>query len=108
MAFLGDHLDASTGAEARNGNVLCGHIDTDAKGLPEFSWAAHFPGGAVQGKAVSAALASELKMWARMGHPCGEDFSAAAFVEKHPEWAWQIPYLRDMKANPWTLFEAKK
>ncbi len=32
MAFLGDHVDASTGAAADNANVLCGHVDGDANG----------------------------------------------------------------------------
>ena len=108
MEFLGDHLDASTGAQASNANVLCGHVEDDSKGLPEFSWVPFFPGGSVQGKATSAVLAKDLKIWARMGHPCGRDFLAAPFVARHPEFAWQVPLLRDMKANPWTLFVAKK
>jgi hypothetical protein len=108
MAFLGDHFDARTGAPAVNAAALCGHIDTDPGGVPEFDWGPFFPGGSVQGKATSAALAKDLKIWARMGHPCGEDFLAAPFIAAHPEFAWQIPYLRDMKANPWTLFEGKK
>jgi hypothetical protein len=107
MAFLGDHIDAATGGAADNANALCGHVDADAKGLPEFSWAAFYPGGAVQGKATSAALARELKLWARMGHPCGRDFEAAGFAAAHPEWAWQLPHLRDMKAHPWTLFQGR-
>jgi len=107
MAFLGDHLDASTGRPADNANALCGHVDSDSKGLPEFSWLPYYPGGAVQGKATSTALAREFKIWARMGHPCGRDFDAAAFAAAHPEWAWQLPYLRDMKAHPWTLFQGR-
>ena len=107
MAFLGDHIDAATGAPADNANTLCGHVDADAKGLPEFSWAPFYPGGAVQGKATSGALARELKLWARMGHPCGRDFEAAAFAAAHPEWAWQLPHLRDLKANPWALFQGR-
>lgn len=107
MAFLGDHIDASTGAAADNANVLCGHVEADAKGLPEFSWAPFYPGGAVQGKVTTGALAKELKLWGRMGHPCGRDFIADDFVKQRPEWAWQVPYLKGMKANPWTLFEAR-
>ncbi|MHB8055880.1 MAG: C45 family autoproteolytic acyltransferase/hydrolase [Candidatus Aminicenantales bacterium] len=107
MEFLGDHLDAGTKATASNADVLCGHVDNDPKGLPEFGWPAFFPGGSIQGKATSAALAGEMKMWARMGHPCGEDFLAAPYAAAHPEFAWQLPYLRDMKANPWTLFQRK-
>jgi hypothetical protein len=106
--FEEDHIDASTGKPAANANVLCGHVDTDAKGVPEFAWAAYFPGGAVQGKVTTAALAKDMKFWARMGHPCGEDFLAAPFFAKHPEYKWQEKFLKDMKANPWALFEGKK
>jgi hypothetical protein len=108
MAFLADHTDALTGRPGRNGNTLCGHVDADPKGVPEFSQAPYCPSGAVQAKVATAALAREYKLWARMGHPCGEDFLAADFAKKRPEWAWQLPYLRDMKGNPWTLFEAAK
>ncbi len=78
MAFMGDHVDALTGRTGANANTLCGHAETDPKGIPEFSWASYYPGGAVQGKATTAALAREFKFWGRMGHPCGEDFAAAA------------------------------
>lgn len=107
-AFEADHLDASLGSAAANSNVLCGHVDEDPKGLPEFSWAPYFPGGSVQGKVTTAALAKDMKIWARMGHPCGRDFIAAAFFEKHPEYEWQGKFLKDMKSNAWTMFEAKK
>ena len=106
-AFEADHIDASTNAAAANGNVLCGHVDTDAKGLPEFAWAPYFPGGSVQGKVTTAALARELKFWGRMGHPCGEDFIAADYFAKHPESRDLGRFLKDMPAHPWTLFSAK-
>lgn len=104
--FEGDHHDASTGAQASNGNVLCGHLENDPKGwLP--LWGSYYPAGAVQGKVTSAALAKDMKFWARMGHPCGEDFIASVFLAKHPEYRWQEKYLKDMKSHPWTLFEAR-
>jgi len=106
--FEEDHVDASTGKPAANANVLCGHVDSDPKGVPEFAWAPNFPGGSVQGKVTTAALAKDMKMWARMGHPCGEDFLAAPFFARHPEYKWQEKFLKDMKANPWALFEGKK
>ncbi len=106
--FEGDHIDASTGAEAWNSNTLCGHIDEDPRGLPEFIWSPYYPAGSVQGKVTTAALARELKLWARMGHPCGRDFIASEFFAAHPEYAEQGKFLKDMKAHPWTLFEAKK
>ena len=108
QAFEADHLDASTGSPAANGNVLCGHVDDDPKGCPEFSWSPYFPGGTVQGKVTTASLAKGMKIWARMGHPCGQDFTVASFFEKHPEYRWQSKFLKDMKSNPWTLFEANK
>jgi hypothetical protein len=106
--FEGDHIDAATNAEAFNANVLCGHIDEDPKGMPEGNWPPFCPAGSVQGKVTTSALAKELKLWARMGHPCGRDFIAADFFAKHPEYAWQSSFLKDMKAYPWALFEAKK
>jgi len=106
--FEGDHLDASTGSAASNSNVLCGHTDEDPKGLPEFIWGPYFPGGSVQGKVTQASLAKELKLWARMGHPCGQDFVASKFFENHPEYKWQEKFLKDMRAYPWTLFRAKR
>ena len=106
-AFESDHIDASTGLEASNGNVLCGHVDDDPKGCPEFSWAPYFPGGTIQGKVTTAGLAKEMKIWGRMGHPCGRDFIAATFFEEHPEYQWQAKFLKDMRSFPWTLFGAK-
>lgn len=106
--FEGDHFDEAAGAIASNGRTLCGHVDEDPSGLPEFIWGPFYPAGAVQGKVTTAALAKELKLWARMGHPCGRDFVASEFFTAHPEHAWQGKFLKDMKAYPWALFEAKK
>ena len=106
--FEADHIDANLGASASNRCVLCGHNDEDPAGAPEFSWPPFYPAGAVQGKVTSAALAAELKFWARMGHPCGADFIASTFLVKHPEFKWMSPYLRDMKASAWTLFAPRQ
>jgi hypothetical protein len=106
--FEEDHFDAHLGIKASNGCVLCGHIDEDPKGASDLSWGPYCPAGAVQGKVTNAALAKELKFWARMGHPCGQDFIASNFFQKHPEFKWQEEFLRDMKSHPWTLFEAKR
>ena len=106
--FEADHLDLAAGRTGFNSNVLCGHVDEDPRGTPEFGWAPFSPAGSVQGKVTSTALAREMKFWARMGHPCGKEFIAADFLAAHPEYAWQKPYLKDLKAFPWTLFEAGK
>lgn len=106
--FEADHIDANLGAAADNRCVICGHVDEDPAGSPEWDWPPYYPGGSVQGKVTTAALAKNLEFWARMGHPCGADFIASTFLEKHPQYKWMSPYLRDMKAYPWTLFEAKR
>ena len=54
----------------------------------------------------TSAMAAKMSFVARAGHPCGADFHAADFLEQHPEFSWQKPLLRDMKAGPWTVFTA--
>ncbi|HTY57210.1 MAG TPA: C45 family peptidase [Bacteroidota bacterium] len=108
MAIEADHGDATTGGVAENRCVLCGHIDKDGRGAPWWDEGPYYPMGAVQGKVTTAALAGEMKFWARMGHPCGEDFIASTFLTEHPEYQWQEPYLKDMKSHPWTLFAAHR
>ncbi len=107
-AFEADHFDMSAGAEAANGRTLCGHVDLDDRGTPEMTWGPNFPAGAVQGKVTTAALAETLSFWGRMGHPCGRDFIAADYFARNPAYAWEGKYLRDMKANPWTLFDGTR
>jgi len=106
--FLGDHMDVHQGKDANNRCVLCGHADEDPLGIPEWSNPAYYPVGATSGKVTTAALASELKFWGRMGHPCGQDFIVSTFLAKHPEYRWMEPGFRDMKSYPWTLLRAKR
>jgi hypothetical protein len=108
MEMEGDHFDPIKQRVVMDGGVLCGHVDKDPRGAPEWSAPPFYPTGAVQGKVTTSVLAKEMRMWARMGHPCGEDFLAAPFFEKHPEFKWQEKFLHDMKGNPWTLFAGKK
>lgn len=107
-AMEADHYDPIKGKMELNGGVLCGHVDRDPRGAPEWSAPPYYPTGAVQGKVTTSALAGEMKLWARMGHPCGEDFLAAPFLKKHPEFKWQEKYLKDMIGKPWTLFSSRK
>jgi hypothetical protein len=108
--FLSDHVDsferaASSKPPAQpNERALCGHVDNSPRGVKEWGWDAYNPGGAVQGKATDSSMAAKMSFVARAGHPCGADFTAADFLEHHPEYAWQKTLLRDMKAGPWTVF----
>lgn len=104
--FLGDHFDSFEKKEQPNERSLCGHVDASSRGVKEWEWDAYNPGGAVQGKATDSKLAANMSFMARAGHPCGADFVAADFLERHPEYSWQKPLLRDMKAGPWTKFQA--
>lgn len=104
--FLGDHYDETnlkTGACLR---TLCGHGEKDSHGLPEAGWGPFYPVGAAQGKVTTSALAKDLKMWARMGFPCGDEFLAKPYFKKHPEYAWQSGFLHDIHTQPWALFSA--
>jgi len=111
--FLSDH-DDTTDKVATGSNVfpkpnersLCGHVDNSPRGVKEWGWDPYNPGGAVQGKAMDSAMAAKMSFVARAGHPCGADFLAKDFLEQHPEFSWQKPLLRDMKAGPWTVFTA--
>jgi hypothetical protein len=104
--FLSDHFDSFEKKEQANERGLCGHVDASSRGVKEWSWDAYNPGGAVQGKATDSAMAAKMSFVARAGHPCGADFFATDFLERHPEYSWQKPLLRDMKAGPWTRFQA--
>jgi hypothetical protein len=104
--MLADHVDSFEKKTEANERTLCGHVDASVRGVSIWEWGPSFPGGAVQGKAVDSAMAKEMRFTARMGHPCGEDFLAKPFLASHPEYAWQEPYLRDMKAGPWTIFRS--
>jgi hypothetical protein len=104
--FMGDHYDAYLKREMADEHTLCGHADLSPRGVPEWEWPPYYPGGAVQGKATDSTMTKAMSFVARMGHPCGEDFHAKAFLAVHPEFDWQAPLLRDMIAGPWTRFRA--
>jgi Phospholipase B len=104
--MLSDHFDSSQKKEQANERTLCGHVDASSRGVPQWNYTPYYPGGAVQGKAADSNMAKDMRLVARMGHPCGQDFLAKPFLAGHPEYAWQEPYLRDMKAGDWTIFRA--
>jgi len=110
--FLADHFDSFEKTSSHvdkvqpNERSLCGHVDASPRGVKQWGWEAYNPGGAVQGKATDSKMAANMSFVARAGHPCGADFVAADFLEQHPEYSWQKPLLRDMKAGPWTKFQS--
>jgi hypothetical protein len=105
--FLADHVDSRTRENLPSGRTLCGHMDQDAEGGPEWDMPSFCPAGAVQAKVTDSKLAQELSFWACMGHACGQDFDAASFLAEHPEFGWEKSILRDMPAGKWTRFRSR-
>jgi hypothetical protein len=104
--FMADHYDSYQKKTDPDERSLCGHGDLSPRGVEVWEWPPYDPAGAVQGKVMNGTMAETMSFYAHMGHPCGMDFLAAPFLKAHPEFAWQAPLLRDMKAGPWTLFKA--
>ena len=104
--FLSDHVDSYTGKVDPDERSLCGHIDKDPRGVPEWDLGPYAPHGAVTGKVTDSEMAGKLELIGHAGHPCGEDFLAEPFLAAHPEYGWLKPILKDMKSGPWTRFGA--
>lgn len=104
MNFMGDHYDTWRKTEKGSSLTLCGHLDEDEEGVDCWGHPGFFPSGAVNGKATDGNLAAELKLWAIIGHPCGEPFIAKDFLQQHPEYNYQAEFLRDMPGQVWALF----
>jgi len=104
--FLADHYDSFEKKEdAPSERSLCGHIDLSPRGFK--GWLpAHYPGGASQNKVIDSKMAADMTFLAYLGHACGNDFNAQAFLSQHPEFKWQEPVLTDLKASGWTAFKA--
>jgi hypothetical protein len=105
-AYLSDHQDSYEHKIDAGKRSLCGHEETSPVGEKVWDDPPYSPGGAVTGKVMDSDMAAKLSFIGRAGHPCGEDFLAAPFLAAHPQFAWQKPILHDMKAGPWTTFEA--
>src|SRR5271156_642088 len=106
QAFLADHYDTYTKKTGANRRTLCGHGDTATEGDPGFVRLPYNPSGAVQGKVMDSHMAETMSFVARIGHPCGTDFKAQAFLDAHPDYNWQSPALVDMDAGPWSQYRA--
>jgi len=105
--FMGDHYDTWLKKEQATARTLCGHVESDPDGAACWGEPPFFPIGAVQAKATDGTLASEMKLWAIIGHPCGEAFKANDFLAKHPQFDYLRPYLRDMPSQVWSEFGKK-
>jgi Phospholipase B len=105
-SFLADHYDSFTKKTGANRRTLCGHGDNATEADPGFVRQPFNPSGAVQGKVMDSDMAGKMTFLARIGHPCGSDFKAQAFLDAHPAYDWQSPALVDMDAGPWSQYRA--
>ena len=105
-SFLADHYDSYTKKIGANRRTLCGHGDNATEADPGFVHLPFNPSGAVQGKVMDSDMAGKMTFIARIGHPCGTDFKAQAFLDAHPDYNWQSPALVDMDAGPWSQYRA--
>jgi hypothetical protein len=104
MSMEADRYDVIERKEGPNERTLCGCVELSPRGVPEWDWGKFYPGGTVQAKVMDGRLAEKMQLWAAMGHPGGPDFLAADYLKAHPENEWMRGLLRDLKAQPWTLF----
>ena len=102
--FEADHYDVVRKRQSGSGNTLCGHVEVESPGLPEWDWGKFYPGGTVNAKVTDASMAEKMSLWASVGHPCGAYFSARQFLARHPEYAWIRKISGDMQGGPWTQF----
>ena len=61
--FLSDHVDSHTGKVDPDERSLCGHIDLEARGVPEWDMGSYNPFGAVTGKLADSELAERCPWW---------------------------------------------
>ncbi|HVN33264.1 MAG TPA: C45 family peptidase [Thermoanaerobaculaceae bacterium] len=106
--FMADHYDAyEKKANAPSERTLCGHVDLSPRGSKPWQ-EPYGPAGTVQAKVADAAMVQGMEMWAAMGHPCGLDFAAGEFLQRHPEYGWQRALLTDLPSRPWTRFSTRQ
>jgi hypothetical protein len=103
--FETDDFDVIEQKHEANDRTLCGRVEITSRGVPEWDWAPHFPGGTVQSKVIDSKMAGAMELWGQVGHH-GSDFLAEAFLKEHTEYDWMSGLLRDMKCGPWTRFAA--
>ncbi|MEM2109617.1 MAG: C45 family peptidase [Candidatus Odinarchaeota archaeon] len=104
--ILADHFDVTTNKESPSSNTVCGHIELDHRGWPEWGAGPYYPFGTTDGKVVNSELILKGQQWAHWGKPCGVSFIAKEYFSKHSEYAWQQKYMKDIIAYPWTLLSA--
>ncbi len=109
--MLADHYDVYVGEEKPSSRTICGHCELDDGRVPTMVWpgaGAYYPAGALDGKVVDSKMAQSWQFWAKWGSSCDRDFRAEQFLEKHTQYDWLTGYLKDLPAEPWTIFPKER
>lgn len=102
--FLADHRDTSLNEDKASRGTICGHVETDQRGWPEWNCGPYYPFGTTDGIVTTSNLTQKGEFWAHWGKPCGTDFIAQKFFAAHPEYRQLAPSTNDIISHPWTLF----
>ncbi|MHC4593329.1 MAG: phospholipase B family protein, partial [Planctomycetota bacterium] len=105
--MLADHYDMYLERDNPSSRTICGHGELDDGSIPG-SRGAYRPGGALDGKVVDSNMAKNWQLWARWGSSCDIGFDVEQFLEKHTQYDWLAGYLKDLPAEPWTIFPVKE
>jgi hypothetical protein len=101
--MLADHYDMYLEKDRPSSRTICGHSYLDDGAVPGSS-RAFFPGGAIDGKVVDAEMAKNRRFWAKWASSCDIGFDAEQFLERHTQYDWLGGYLKNLPAQPWTIF----
>ena len=107
--FLSDHVDSYTGKVDADERSLCGHIDKDPRGVPEWDLGPYSPHGAVTGKVTDSELTGKMSLIGHAGRkrpklPSGgesgrvQDFAGATKCPLVFKWTLYTPVLRGFQA----------
>ncbi len=92
--------------------TICGEPENGSAGVP---YSGDYDGGAYDAKVCTESMVlGGLQMWARWGHPNGDDFSAARFLAANPHWAadngalavFGLETFAAQTPNPWVLLHS--
>jgi hypothetical protein len=102
--MLADHYDMYLEEEHPCHRTICGHGELDDRRMGGGARSPYYPSGAIDGKVVDARMARNWQLWAKWGSSCDRNFVAWEFLEKHTQFDWMDGYLKDLPAQPWTVF----
>lgn len=105
--ILADHYDIYYEEEDHpSSRTVCSHYELDDRSCMSQAGrpVPYTPRGAVDGVVCSANEAQNNHLWGRFGSSCGMAFDAKAFLEKHPQFNYLRPFLKDRPSQEWTIF----